>query len=106
MPSIDPQASIVSRLLEDAVWALEKLGQGEDPGYAGLFAGIAALDALLEEPTSSRNLPGRDLMAAARCLLAQATEGAVSSNSADRERASALARMLWSLSAVAIPPVQ
>jgi hypothetical protein len=50
-------------------------------------------DALLEDPPSS--LPSKlDLMAAAQCLLVQASEGDLPFNRADRERASALARML------------
>jgi hypothetical protein len=85
---------IESALLGDAAWALETLGQGDDPGYAGILAGIAALDALLEDPPSSFNQSELDLMAAAQCLLDQATEGAVPFNIADRARASALARML------------
>ena len=86
---------IASVLLEDAVWALEQLGQGDDPGYAGIHSGISALDALLEDPSSPFNLPDPDLMAAAQCLLTQAAEGDVPFNIADRECASALARMLW-----------
>jgi hypothetical protein len=82
-------------LLVDAAWALEQLGQGDDPGYVGIQSGISALDALLEDPPSSFNLPEPDLMAAAQCLLTQAAEGDVPFNIADRERASALARMLW-----------
>ena len=85
---------IESVLLKDAAWALETLGQGDDPGYAGIHSGIAALDALLEDPQSPL-LSKLDLMAAAQCLLTQATEGEVPFNMADRERASALARMLW-----------
>jgi hypothetical protein len=86
---------IESVLLEDAARALEMLGQGDDPGYAGILSGIAALDALLEDPPSSLTLPERDLMAAAQCLLTQATEGAAPFNIVDREHASTLARMLW-----------
>ena len=87
------QRTIESALLQDAAWALEVLGQGDDPGYAGIHSGIAALDALLEDPPSSLQSK-LDLMAAARSLLAQAAEGDVPFNRADRERASALARML------------
>jgi hypothetical protein len=81
--------------MQYAAWALEQLGQGDDPGYVGIQSGISALDALLEDPPSSLNLPELDLMAAAQCLLTQAAEGDVPFNIADRERASALARMLW-----------
>ena len=88
------QRMIASVLLEDAAWALEQLGQGDDPGYAGIHSGISALDALLEDPSSPFNLLEPDLMAAAQCLLTQAAEGDVPFNIADRERASALARML------------
>jgi len=86
---------ITSVLLENPASALEQLGQGDDPGYAGIHSGISALDALLEDPSSPFNLPERELMAAAQCLLTQAAEGDVPFNIADRERASALARMLW-----------
>jgi hypothetical protein len=89
------QRRIALVLLVDAAWALEQLGQGDDPGYVGIQSGISALDALLEDPPSSFNLPEPDLMAAAQCLLTQAAEGDVPFNIADRERASALARMLW-----------
>jgi hypothetical protein len=85
---------IESALLQDAAWALETLGQGNDPGYAGIVSGIAALDALLEDPPSSL-LSKLDLMVAAQCLLTQATEGDVPFNRIDKERASTLARMLW-----------
>lgn len=78
---------IASVLLEDAVWALEQLGQGDDPGYAGIHSGISALDALLEDPSSPFNLPDPDLMAAAQCLLTQAAEGDVPFNIADSARA-------------------
>jgi hypothetical protein len=87
------QRMIESALLQDAAWALEALGRGDDPGYAGIHSGIAALDALLEDPPSSL-LSKLDLVAAAQCLLAQASEGDLPFNRADRERASALARML------------
>ena len=87
------QSMIESALLQDAAWALEALGQGDDPGYAGIHSGIAALDALLEDPPSSL-LSKLDLMAAAQCLLVQDSEGDLPFNRADRERASALARML------------
>ena len=36
------QRMIESALLQDAAWALEALGQGDDPGYAGIHSGIAA----------------------------------------------------------------
>ena len=36
------QRTIESALLQDAAWALEALGQGDDPGYAGIHSGIAA----------------------------------------------------------------
>ena len=89
------QRMIASVLLEDAARALEQLGQGDDPGYAGIHSGISALDALLEDPSSPFNLPGPDLMAAAQCLLTQAAEGELPFDIVDRERASALAGMLW-----------
>ena len=36
------QRMIESALLQDAAWALEALGHGDDPGYAGIHSGIAA----------------------------------------------------------------
>lgn len=87
------QTVIEAALLQDAAWALEALSQGDDPGYAGIHSGIAALDALLEDPPLSLQSK-LDLMAAAQRLLTRASEGELPFNRADRERASVLARTL------------
>lgn len=62
-----------SFIYDNAIFALDMLSHGDDPGYAMIVSGVSALEALQEEPSSLE--PAQlALVEAARCLLDLANE--------------------------------
>ena len=84
-------------VLSDAVWALDVLGHGDDPGYAGAVSALSAIEALQEDPPASMNPSELALLNTAHELLTSAVEGECPFNSVDSIRALGLARKLRDL---------
>jgi len=76
-----------SELLNDAIFPLDALSHGENPGYTGIVSGISVLEALQNDLPSPIDQSLRDLLAAAQDLLELANESDLPLGTADRSRA-------------------